>query len=246
MYLRSTSAIFCVTLLAVVGLTLPGHARLQGLESPAEIQTKVPAYPAIALAAHASGTVVIDLEIDAGGDVTAAKVNRGHPLLATVSRDAAMNWRFEATSNQELKRKVTLVFDYDAISCTGRSVVISPYHLRIEPERIQTIPPDTVSYLPENPAEQFCPVHKTRLRKDRVDIVYGLIGFKAGYEEAEKKIFPRANLEVLGGCVVETQINCDGSQVQSSPKYAEVLYCPACRRAQARWSKAHLWPKSKL
>lgn len=242
MYLRSTSAIFCVTFLAVVGLTFPARGRLQGPENPAVIQTKVPVYPPIAIAAHASGTVVIELEIDAGGNVAIARVTRGHPLLAAVSRDAAMNWRFEATSI-ETKRKVTLIFDYDAASCAG-SVVISPYHVRIGPARIETFPPDTVSYLPENPDEQFCPVHKTRLRKDRVNIVYGLIGFKADYEEAEKKIFPRANLEVMGGCVVETQINCDGSQVQSSPKYAEVLYCPVCRRAQARWSKAHPWPKS--
>jgi TonB family protein len=32
---------------------------------------------------------------------------------------------------------------------------------------------------------------------------------------------------------------CTGKEVQMSPRYAEVLFCPACRRAKERWSKAH-------
>jgi TonB family protein len=238
MYLRLTSLIFSATLVAI-GLTFPAHGELQGSENPKVIESKTPVYPAIAVAAHASGTVVVDLEIDANGKVSLAKVNRGHPLLAAVSRNAAMNWRFDSSPNREAKRSVSLTFDYDPSACTGRSLMITPYHLRIEPEPILTRPPDTVSYIPADSRERFCPVHKTRLLRDRVEIAYGLIGFKTGYEEAEKKLFPKANLEVLGGCVVEMQINCDGTQVQSSPKYAEVLYCPACRRAQARWSKTH-------
>jgi TonB family protein len=210
--------------------------RPQETESPKVIETTFPVYPPIASAAHASGTVVVDIEIDQDGKVASAKVSRGHPLLAGVSRNAALSWRFEAATGI---RKVSLTFDFDASSCRGSNTTVSPYHLRIEPAPIVYRPPDTVSYIPPDSAEIMCPLHKTRLQRDRVEIVYGLIGFQRGYEKAQKKLFPEANSEVFGGCVIETQINCDGTQIQSSPKYAEVLFCAKCRRAQAEWNRKH-------
>ena len=229
--------------LLVVGcFVLTPIAKVQNGDGPKVIKRQAPVYPAIAHAARARGTVVVDVQIDAIGKVSLATVNRGHPLLAAASRDAALKWRFEVP-NIETTRKVSLSFDFDPNVCTGNSIVVSPYHLRIEAPK-EAKPPETVSYLPQNPTEQFCPVHKTRLRRDTVDIVYGLVGFKPGYEEAEKDLFPNPNVEAFGGCVIETQINCDGTTVQSSPKYAEVLFCSACRRAKAKCSKTHPWPKA--
>jgi hypothetical protein len=65
-----------------------------------------------------------------------------------------------------------------------------------------------------------------------------LMGFREGYLSAEKKMFPEANSEAFGGCLIET-VTCDGKEILLSPKYAEVLYCPVCRRAQAKWSRQH-------
>lgn len=229
-------------MLAAVFLVFTPTGKVQPSNDPKVIETEAPVYPAIAWAARASGIVIVDVEIGPDGSVISAKVSRGHPLLSGVSRAAAMNWRFESTSTGERTRTISLTFDFDPSVCTGKVMVISPYHLRIEPNRKLNRPPEVVSYIPTDSSEQFCPVHKTRLRKDTVEIVYGLVGFKPGYEDAEKKLFPKSNLEAFGGCVIETEINCDGTEVQSSPKYAEVLFCPACRRAQARWSKTP-WPK---
>lgn len=241
MYSRLFSSLLFTTLLAI-GSPFSTVEGPQGNDNPKVIETKVPVYPMIALAARASGTVVVDVQIDSDGKVSSAKVNQGHPLLSGASRNAAIHWRFESDAKGEGNRRVSLMFDFVLPSvpgkCAGGSTTISAYHLQIESPIIQQ-PPDTISYVPPDSKEKHCPVHGSLLLRDRVEIAYGLIGLKPGYAEAEKRLFPEANLEVLGGCVVETQINCDGTQLQTSPKYAEVLYCPACRRAQARWLKTH-------
>ena len=44
-----------------------------------------PAYPPIARAAHASGTVVVQVLIDENGNVISARAVSGHPLLQAVA-----------------------------------------------------------------------------------------------------------------------------------------------------------------
>jgi hypothetical protein len=97
--------------------------------------------------------------------------------------------------------------------------------------------PETSSYIAEGKAGKArCKVHKTVLQGQRLEIIYGLVRFKEGYYEAEKKLFPNSHLSVLGGCVIETRVDANGKEVMVSPKYADVLYCPKCREAEKRWS----------
>ena len=65
------------------------------------------------------------------------------------------------------------------------------------------------------------------LKKDRLEIEYGLMAYKVGYLDAQRKSFPNAHTSALGGCIVEEM------------KFAIVAYCPKCRKAEARWSQAH-------
>ena len=54
-------------------------------------------YPAIARAAHASGTVTVDVIVDETGNVVAAKAVSGHPLLQAAAVNAARQAKFTPT-----------------------------------------------------------------------------------------------------------------------------------------------------
>ena len=75
-----------------------------------------PDYPALARAAHASGTVVVQVLIDEQGNVIAAHAVEGHPLLQAVSVAAARKARFSPTLLEGEPVKVTGVIQYNFIS----------------------------------------------------------------------------------------------------------------------------------
>ena len=67
------------------------------LERGRALELPKPDYPAIARAAHASGTVLVQVIIDEEGKVTGAAAVSGHPLLYGVSAAAARQARFTTT-----------------------------------------------------------------------------------------------------------------------------------------------------
>ena len=71
-----------------------------------------PTYPRIARAAHASGTVDVQVLIDFDGTVIAAAALGGHPLLQSASVDAARNARFGPTVLAGQPVKVTGIIRY--------------------------------------------------------------------------------------------------------------------------------------
>jgi protein TonB len=59
-----------------------------------------PTYPESAKRMGAEGDVVVNVEIDAAGHVTATRAQSGHPLLIESAVSAARLWKFEpATRN---------------------------------------------------------------------------------------------------------------------------------------------------
>jgi periplasmic protein TonB len=75
-----------------------------------------PAYPPIARAAHASGTVVVQVLIDENGSVVSAKAVSGHPLLQAVAVGAARQARFSPTKLSGQPVKVTGVIQYNFVA----------------------------------------------------------------------------------------------------------------------------------
>ena len=75
-----------------------------------------PAYPALARAAHASGTVTVQVLIDEQGNVSAAHAVDGHPLLQSVCVAAARQARFSPTLLEGEPVKVTGVITYTFIA----------------------------------------------------------------------------------------------------------------------------------
>ena len=198
-------------------LALTGASARQK-EQPPVLESVVPFYPPIAKAARAGGLVSVEVWIDAEGRVRAAEAS-GHPLLAQAAKESALRWRFSAA---HFNTQQTLVFDFRLAPSKDEQRPESPFHVVIT----RAAAPDTVSHIPEDHEGRTCKVHGFKLEKDKVNIVYGLmISDPEGYEAA--KSFPHANRRVEGGCEVS----------DDSPKFAEVLYCRACRAAEDDWKQ---------
>lgn len=75
-----------------------------------------PAYPAIARAAKAAGTVVVQVTIDEKGNVISAAAVSGHPLLRAVATAAARQAKFAPPELEGQPVKVTgvLTYNFDA------------------------------------------------------------------------------------------------------------------------------------
>lgn len=75
-----------------------------------------PAYPPIARAANASGTVTVQVLIDEQGNVSAAYAVSGHPLLQAVCVAAARHAKFSPTLLDGEPVKVTGVINYNFVA----------------------------------------------------------------------------------------------------------------------------------
>ncbi len=78
------------------------------------ISKPVPTYPPAARAVKASGPVVVSVEVDEGGRVTAARAVSGHPLLRAAAEAAARQARFSPTllSGKPIKARGQLTYEF--------------------------------------------------------------------------------------------------------------------------------------
>jgi TonB family protein len=74
-----------------------------------------PPYPAIAKAARAQGTVVVQVTVDETGGVTSAKAVAGHPLLQAAAAAAARQAKFSPTLLAGKPVKVSGVLTYNFV-----------------------------------------------------------------------------------------------------------------------------------
>ena len=94
---RSTATLLAVLAFATAG---PLGVRAQQTQTNDEFvrraKSKVqPSYPELARKMNIVGTVKIEIVVSPSGTVKEARVIGGHPVLASVSLDAAKKWRFE-------------------------------------------------------------------------------------------------------------------------------------------------------
>ncbi|MGC2234610.1 MAG: TonB family protein [Pyrinomonadaceae bacterium] len=210
-------------------------------------------YPLAALAVRASGEVVVDVQIDLSGKVTAAKAVSGHPLLRAASELAARKWQFSKEFAATNKIPVQLIFDYQPLSIfrtieksekESEKVTKSNHPSAFRVEVIsETLVPELL-LLPRENGElkpEICKIHNQPLTVEIQEIIYGLISSNdvtesedsdnedADDEEEEnrvkvsEKLFPNANLNAFGGC------SNDGI------KRAEVRFCQICRIKFEEW-----------
>ena len=79
------------------------------------VSKPAPAYPAIAKAARAGGTVVVQITVDEGGQVVSASAVSGHPLLRASAEAAARAARFSPTllSGRPVKVRGTITYNFE-------------------------------------------------------------------------------------------------------------------------------------
>jgi TonB family protein len=78
------------------------------------IHKEPPPYPPEAMAKRISGLIRVKIEIDETGSVTDAKIICGGGMLAAVSHEAALKWRFNSTllNGQPVKVRGILTFNF--------------------------------------------------------------------------------------------------------------------------------------
>ena len=74
-----------------------------------------PEYPAIARAAHASGTVSVEIVADEQGNVISANAVSGHPLLQGAAVSAARQAKFAPTTLNGEPVKIRGVLTYNFV-----------------------------------------------------------------------------------------------------------------------------------
>jgi hypothetical protein len=119
-YNRRLMKRWCLRMLALVAafIWLPMTAYAQSseplapIDDPPEVVSAVaPFYPNI-WPPHTTGSIMVEVTIDAQGGVTTAKALNGHPLLHGASVAAAKMWRFVAAPEGSGDRVARLTFAY--------------------------------------------------------------------------------------------------------------------------------------
>lgn len=91
------------------------HAPVSGgVMNGKAIRLTQPPYPPIAKSAHASGQVVVEVQIDENGNVIEAHASSGHPLLQAVAVAAARSSKFSPTllSGQPVKVNGKIIYNF--------------------------------------------------------------------------------------------------------------------------------------
>jgi TonB family protein len=104
-----------VSILCIVGyVSVLAGLPQSSTEQPAVITAVAPTFPPIAVASNTSGKAVIEVEINAAGEVTSTRIIDGHPLFrrATNFMEAvAKRWRFAPANGAGVRTaKLTFIF----------------------------------------------------------------------------------------------------------------------------------------
>jgi TonB family protein len=97
------------------GASMPRAPISGGVLNGKAIRLPSPAYPPVAKAARADGTVVVQITIDEQGCVMAARAVSGHPLLQAAAVQAASQACFSPTRLSGQPVKVTGVITYNFV-----------------------------------------------------------------------------------------------------------------------------------
>ncbi len=178
------------------------------------------------------GFANLKIEIDTIGKVISSHFNSGHPLLMAASKDALSQWQFEVQKNS-IDVRTLEVYSRDA------KVKISPYDISLDVS--YECPNENQSALPVSDTRQEikvqCKVHKKLLKREIVDVVYGLQSYRRGFLKAQERYFPNDNFYFGGGCVIMTDTY--GRCEMGPAKFAIASFCQKCRAASKNWVKRH-------
>ncbi len=99
---------------AITAVAIPDFIDLGPLSENRAIRMVKPRYPAVASTTNAFGNVVVEVEMDEQGNVTAAKVKSGNPFLRQSAEDAARRSKFKPAmfGEQAVRSRGTIVYNF--------------------------------------------------------------------------------------------------------------------------------------
>ena len=100
---------------AQAGAAADGRAISAGVLNEKATSKPQPAYPPLAKAARAQGTVTVQVTVDETGSVTSARAVAGHPLLQQAAVAAAKQAKFSPTLLSGKPVKVSGVLTYNFV-----------------------------------------------------------------------------------------------------------------------------------
>jgi len=116
------------------------NASAQTNDGPVVLKAVAPVFPAIAVSARATGDVIVNVKIDAKGQVISAQAVDGHALLKAVSVSTARRWKFVPVNEANLERTAQLTFTFlednaDLREEDRTAVFLPPYKVQVVPPR---------------------------------------------------------------------------------------------------------------
>ena len=105
-------------------------------DQPSVVSAAAPAYPVLAVASNTGGTVKLEVEINAAGEVTSVRTIDGHSLLRQTAERTARRWRFAPDAGALKARTVVLTFVFRIMPMnTGAEeltpMFIPPYEVEV-------------------------------------------------------------------------------------------------------------------
>ena len=83
----------------------PESAKLSQAQTKALVKKTEPINPpCCADMLHINGTIVLEISVDPGGDVTCVQMVSGHPLIIGVAIDSLKRWKFQPYSSKGTQR----------------------------------------------------------------------------------------------------------------------------------------------
>ena len=82
----------------------PESAKLSQAQAKALVKKTEPINAPAADGLHINGTIVLEISVDPGGDVTCVQMVSGHPLIISNAIDSVRRWKFQPYSSKGTKR----------------------------------------------------------------------------------------------------------------------------------------------
>jgi hypothetical protein len=233
------------------------------------VHAEPPSYPEIAVVARVRSVSTVRVSVAADGSVSAVGAPSGDALFAAAVSEAAAGWKLEPSADPSEVRSVLLSFTF---GISAEDSTRTRTEARFEPPASMTVTRilGKIRPLEGGAYPEQCPVHQIPLERGIVPIRYGLamscveiVEIAEDYsralplvvnddvllylnpvearrahrtygecpeERASRTRFPQSNQSAEGACFV------------GSADRAEVMYCPACRRAEQEWRKSNPEP----
>ncbi len=140
--IKSAGAVVAAMATIIIATVTAFAVRFQSTSTdtaqPAVVMAIAPIFPPVAVASNTSGKVVVEVQVDAAGTVTAAKIIEGDLLFrqGKIYEATAQRWRFATAKDGTSLRTARLTFVFrimpkDTLPADLTSVFMPPYQVEV-------------------------------------------------------------------------------------------------------------------